>query len=126
MKTWAEQAREQFAHITILPLEKLATLPEADEYDAGIYFLWQGADLVYIGKSRNICDRLVRQSQVNRFGALRNSRHKVIPHDRHTALVLETGQYCSPGLDRLLWDNERAYIAHYLPPFNHPDHNGGT
>jgi hypothetical protein len=123
---WAKQTREQFSDVPILPLEELAKLPQAEEFDAGVYFLWQGPNLIYIGKSRNIPDRLQRQSQVNRFGLLRNSRCKIIPHDRHTALVLEKGQFASPGLDAILWKNERAYIAHYLPAFNNPDSNGGT
>jgi len=126
MSTWAEQTREKFAHIPILPLEELARLPEAEEFDAGVYFLWQGKSLVYIGKSRNICDRLHRQAQVNRFAVFRMSRCKAIPHERHTALVLEKGQFASPGLDSTLKQYERAYIAHYLPEFNHPDENGGT
>jgi hypothetical protein len=126
MKSWAEQAREEFAHIPILPLDALAKLPEAEEFDSGIYFLWQGPTLIYIGKSRNIPDRLVRLIQTNRFHTLRNSRCKPVPHDRYTALVLEKGMFCSDGLDKMLWEHERAYIAHYLPPYNHPDHNGGT
>lgn len=126
MKAWAEIARKKYAHIPILPLADLARLPEAEEFDSGIYFLWQGETLVYIGKSRNIPDRLVRLSETNRFHTLRNSRCKPVPHQRHTALVLERGQFASEGLDAKLRDHERAYIAHYLPPYNHPDHNGGT
>jgi hypothetical protein len=126
VKSWADKAREQFAHIPIMSLEELSALPEAEEFDAGVYFLWQGPALVYIGKSRNIPERMMRQDQVNRFGVLRNSRCKIIPHDRHTALVLEKGQFASRGLDAVLWVHERAYIAHYLPAYNHPDDNGGT
>ncbi len=123
---WAKRTREQFSDVEILPLEKLMVLPEAEEFDAGVYFLWLGSELVYIGKSRNIPDRVLRQQQVNRYWPLRNSRCKVIEHDRHTALVLEKGQFASLGLDALLWKHERAYIAHYLPPFNNPDSNGGA
>lgn len=126
VKTWAEKAREQFAHIPILPLEELSKLPQAEEYDAGIYFLWDGPALVYIGKSTHICERMMRQQRINQNHVFYTGRHRVIPHDRHTALVLEKGMFISPELRPKLMVYERAYIAHYLPAFNHPDDNGGT
>lgn len=126
MNTWAEQMRKQYAHIKVLPLEDLAKLPEAEEFDAGLYFLWEGDKLVYIGKSRNIPERRLRQAHINRNHAGYTARHKVIPHDRYTALVLEKGQFASRGLDALLQEHERAYLGHYMPPYNHPGQNGGT
>lgn len=124
---WHEKMLQQLAHIQILPLDEMRKLPEAQEFDSGVYFLWQGEELLYVGKSRNLSDRMTRQARVNRMIAFQTSRSaKYIPSDRHTCLVVESDPVCSPMLDYTLRDLERAYIAFYEPPYNYDGQNGGT
>lgn len=118
MTELADRISHQWAGIEILPLEQLRALPEADEFDSGIYFLWRGDELLYIGKSRTITDRIQRLTQARRGSPLYRSTHKAVPFDRHTALVLEKGQFAEPGLDTKLQLHERAYINAYRPPYN--------
>lgn len=121
METWVEKMARVYAHIPILSLDKLRKLPECDDFDAGVYFLWLKDDLQYIGKSTQICYRLQLQEQGNRYGGIKH-----IPFDRHTCIVVESGRLRSPGLDDKLQPLERAYIAHYQPPFNFLGQNPGT
>jgi hypothetical protein len=128
METWAETTRRQLAHIPILPLEELRKLPEPQPFDAGIYFLWDGDELAYVGKSTHIMERADRQHRIHRYASDLTywDRHDRLPHDRLTALVLETGRVRSPLLRFKLQDYERAYIAHYEPKLNHLDVDAGT
>ena len=124
---WSLKMREKLGHIPILSLEDMRKLPEAQEFDSGIYFLWREGELLYVGKSRDLCDRFARQQRLNRHAPFQTSRSaKEIPSDLMTCLVVENGQYCSEGLDYKLRDLERAYIAAYEPPYNHHGQNGGT
>jgi hypothetical protein len=126
-KSWIERMREQYAHIPILPLDELKALPEAEEYDAGIYFLWLNDELRYIGKSSNIAGRLALQDYANKFHKLRNCKSpKPIPYDRHTCIVFEHGMIRGEEIAEKLRDHERAYIAHYTPPMNSTEQNPGT
>lgn len=127
MTELADRIAHTWAHIPIKPLEELRALPEAEEYQAGIYFLWDGDELLYIGRSRNLPDRIQRLTQTRRCSPLyENAAHKAVPFDRHTALVLAEGMYVEPGLDGLLQTHERAYINHYLPPYNIDRASGRT
>ena len=112
-----EHWAEKYAHVPILSLEEMYALPESQEYDSGIYFLWYQQGLVYIGKSRNLEVRAGYQAYVNR-GTHHSITAKVIPHDKRTCLVLESGIVASPRLDGTLTSYERAYIARYRPYFN--------
>lgn len=109
------------ARYPILSLDDLRKLPEAEEYDAGVYFLWHGDQLQYIGKSSHVLNRLVYQQQVNRYAPFQQSRSAVmIPHDRHTCLVLDKSRYRDPHVDAKLQDVERLYIGTYETPYNNP------
>jgi hypothetical protein len=115
--------------IDVLPIEALRALPEPVPFDAGIYFLWQGDELVYVGKSQYLVERSVRQHTINRYASDRTywDRHQIIPHDRLTALVLEHGRIKSDGLEHTLRAYEKAYIAAYEPRLNlGGTANGGT
>lgn len=127
-ETWAEKTRRVYKHIPILAIEELRKLPEPEPFDGGIYFLWQGDELVYVGKSSHIVERSERQHRIERYSSDRTywDRHDRLPHDRLTALVLEKGRVKSPYLPFKLQDYERAYIAHYEPKLNHLDVDGGT
>lgn len=124
---WPEKTREKYAHIPILPLEQLVELPGPEEYDSGIYFLWAGKALVYIGKSKNLCNRLYYQRTLNRAEPFQvGTKAKAIPFDRMTCLVLENGIVCSPQLEANLQAYERAYLAAYEPIYNQDYQDGVT
>jgi len=113
MTTWTDKMKRELADVQILPLEQLRALPaEFGDYDGGIYFLWLGEELQYIGKSRQLCNRL--------------NYHKV-KFDRCTLLLIVSDERIhdfskDPEMQRL----ERAYIAHYQPPHNCLHQNPGT
>lgn len=124
--TFADNIKDQWAHIAILPIEELRKLPKAEMFDSGIYFLWRGDELLYIGKSRNIRDRQIRLVQARRCSPLYQASHKAVPFDRYTALVLDSSPIKEPGLDENLQLHERAYINAYAPPYNHDFASGLT
>lgn len=125
--TYADRKRHTWAHIPIKPLEELRALPEAAEYDAGIYFLWGGDELLYIGKSRNVPDRILRLTQTRRCAPFYQAAHKAVPFDRHTTLVLRnTGGIRDHSLEEPLQLHERAYIDAYRPPYNFDRASGLT
>lgn len=127
VETWSEKMRRELADVEILPIDKLRTLPECGDYDAGIYFLWLKDELQYIGKSNQICYRLQLQEQANFYGHTRKHKMKQIPFDRHTCIALETGRIHEDELlPQKLQRLERAYIAHYEPPYNYLGQNPGT
>jgi hypothetical protein len=108
-----------YAHVAIKTLDELHALPEAQEFDSGVYFLWRGSDLLYIGKSRGLQGRQCYQDTVNKnFAFHQSSTAKLIPYDRMTCLVLFNGPVKPWTLDGELEAHERAYIAEYRPGFN--------
>lgn len=105
--------------IEILPLEDLRKLPEAGDCDSGVYFLWIGNELQYIGMSTNVGERLTKQMNTNKFARLRFSfAMKQIPFERHTCLIMHSGVVMPPGMRNRLIEIEHAYIEHYWPPMN--------
>lgn len=127
MNSRVADALAEVAHIPILGLADLRALPEAKDYESGIYFLWAGDTLLYIGKSRNLSTRAYEQRTLRRYAPFQaGDRAKPIPFDRMTCLVLETGVECSPELDFNLRAYERAYIAAYEPPYNEDHMLGQT
>lgn len=124
---WSIRTRERLAHVEIFPLEVMRILPAAEEYDSGVYFLWSGNELLYVGKSRNLGQREYYQQTVNRYFPFQQSTTaKYIPADLMTCLIVESGIECSPRLDGKLKELERAYIATYEPPYNVDYRNGFT
>lgn len=118
MNEYIERLKRDSVGVPVLPLEELRQLPDAEDYDSGLYFLWVGDELRYVGKSENLKDRMQRRFQTNRTkGGVKN---RPIPFDRYTCLVLHS----SPCIDNrgefegMLKRYERAYIAHYQPPDN--------
>lgn len=88
----------------LLSIEDLRKLPQCGRSDAGVYFLWEGDELVYVGLSKNIHNRLVR--------------HRHIHFTKHTCLVIE----CEPEMVKyvrlITGPIEDAYIARYSPRHN--------
>lgn len=126
--TWVELMKRQYSDVEIFPLDVIRILPACDDFDAGVYFLWKDHELQYIGKSRQICYRLQLQEQANVYGHTRKHAMKMIPFDYHTCIVVESGRIRGDmeALERKLQRLERAYIAHYQPPFNYLGQNPGT
>lgn len=122
METWAEQTKKKLAHIKVLPLEQLRELPEAGPYDGGIYFLWLKNELVYIGKSRQVQERIAQLKRDAVYARLVDMP-RPRPFDRHTCLIVDAPM---EKLTVILKDLERAYIATHEPRYNHMDQNGGT
>lgn len=121
--SWPETMRERLAHIKVLSLEEIRVLPEAKPFEAGIYFLWRGPELLYIGKSEHVMQRIVKQAWQKKMDRFQQQDRVGIPFDRHTCLAVE-GE--GPRLKFALQDFERAYIANFDPPCNHTDFRGGT
>jgi hypothetical protein len=124
LETW----KRTYADIPIRPLDELYALPEPQEFDAGIYFLWKDNALIYIGKSRNMLGRMSYQVGVNRTHPFAESiTAKHIPFDKITCLVIEKdARIHSPRTDGAMEAHERAYLAHYRPYYNVDAQNGFT
>ena len=124
---WVERMKRECAHIKVLPFEEIKALPEAGEFDGGIYFLWKGDTLQYIGKSMHVGERLTHHDWAFTYAKFRSNKTNPIPYDRHTCLVMcggriKEGDWIKP----ILRDHERAYIAHFKPPYNYVARNPGT
>jgi hypothetical protein len=124
-KSWSSEYEQRFFNregksvtVHLLTLDELYELPAPKTNDSGIYFLWRGRELLYIGKSRNLCQRSYYQHCVNTYTGQQSKGVKFIPAEVMTCLVVENGPECSPRLDARLQDLERAYIAAYPTPFN--------
>lgn len=102
-----------------LPDWKHLTLQEARELDEpgrgkAIYFLWRHDELLYIGASTNVSERVARQRQFRDFGHLSTSASVLakprIPFTRATALPFETVTEMA--------DAEKVLIRRWWPPWN--------
>jgi hypothetical protein len=81
----------------LLALDQLRGLPRVvDQCESGVYFLWDGPELVYVGMSTNV--------------AVRVSQHKWAKPHTHATFERVTWR-C---MDRY----EGNYIWHYNPRFN--------
>lgn len=112
------------SEVQMLSLQEIGSLPSAD--GKGIYFLWRGKDLLYIGKSECISRRIRHHHYAWRFGSRSKGYDKEIPFDRFTSLVLSESPIPSEQIAASLRLHERAYIAEYQPPYNHDGENPGT
>ena len=83
----------------VLPLDQLRGLPIADDTTggSGVYFMWHGPVLVYVGQSRCVGNRIEQHG------------HRK-PYTRITWL--------SVTADAWLRDYEGDYVRRYSPPFN--------
>lgn len=107
MSEFLQRIRQSCSHIRVLPLEAMRLLPEAREHQAGLYFLWLGETLQYIGRSRYLEQRVLFQ-----WG------RKRIPFGWHSCLVLHRGRTSPPDSFELLRNHHRAYFIAYETPFN--------
>jgi hypothetical protein len=87
-------------------LDELRALPE-DLTGCGVYFLWYGDRLNYIGTSVDLGQRLYWHRCAWRYKA--STYRVIVPHDRATVLV------CMRHEREAL---ESMYLRVYKPPFN--------
>lgn len=98
---------ERPAHL--LPLDQLRAMGDTAGAAPGIYFLWRGPQLLYIGASKNVAWRIGWHA-LKREG-MQNPTGSEMPFDRATSFAMAM----VPA--RVL---ERDYIHVYLPPYNCP------
>ena len=125
-ESWVDHMKRENAAIEVLPMDKLLELPEEAGNAGGIYFLWKNRHLQYIGKSTQIGQRLNSHYWAMTFGWASSSKRKQIPHDRATCLAVVSGWCRPPNTNDRLRPLERAYIAHYQPPYNFIGANPST
>lgn len=89
----------------LLPLDQLRAAM-MDERNSGVYFLWRGPQLVYIGRSVHVPNRAYQHAMA---GTILNPKGKVMPWTRVSAFSCSRDE---------LADVELAYILAYRPPYN--------
>jgi len=96
-----------------LTLEEARALPETAR-GKGIYFLWDGDDLLYIGASTQVMERIDRQAQFRDFGHMSTSNYVQakphIPFNRATILKCDTVTAMA--------ELEKTLIKRWWPPYN--------
>ena len=110
-----------FHRTGIFPMDRLRSLPCVTTIDdigqsvSGLYFLWSGPALLYVGQSVCIAGR-VSQHEAARNG-LRSG--KPIPFRRATFIDITDSHWLNTDRQRLALDQvELAYIRKYRPPYN--------
>ena len=89
-----ERTMRRFA---LLPLDQLRGLPRvSDQCGSGVYFLWNGPELVYVGMSTNV--------------AYRVGQHKWSKPHTHATYISVTWRCMDKYEDKYIW--------HYGPPYN--------
>lgn len=111
------ETRKRLAHVPLLSLEQLRALPEPRPKEGGVYFLWRGDELVYVGRSQNVLWRVeifrsnARYSRVSYYSAMPRMIFDRITLQKFELPSFEAFHYTT-------MDYEHAYIATYLPPYN--------
>lgn len=68
-------------------LETARALPSEAE-GAGVYFLWRGDELLYLGSCvTNVMDRIAQQVRYKRYGRFTLDHWRRVPFDRYTVLA---------------------------------------
>lgn len=103
-----ESIGTDFPEINIWPIEALQQLTDGEEVKGpGVYFLWLGATLVYIGQSSDVRCR-IEQHCINRTGVLGRVWGRVINFDRSTGIAVP-------------WPYQLAVEAVYLRAYHTPE-----
>lgn len=93
-------------------LDELRALPEEVErgYGCGVYFLWDGDELVYVGGSKDMNNRRYIHHVAYKYSPLGGTTyHNIVKHTRCTMLSLPRETFR---------EIERQYIWHYCPRDN--------
>lgn len=96
----------------LMPLDAIRNLPREAPREAGLYFLWRGPQLLYIGYSADLGRRMDTHRRV-RIGMCTGRKY---PYTHYTCLERSIS-----GLEAL----EYRYIQAYQPPFNDKTENTG-
>lgn len=98
--------RDHLARV-VLPLDQLRGLPNAIRYKGhGIYFLWNGPQLVYIGQSKDVWGRMDVHTRMHEWW---NTKAKTKQFTAATVSHVPLG---------MLKEIESEYIEKYEPPYN--------
>jgi len=90
----------------LLPLRALRKLPaEPPAFGSGVYFLWRGNELLYVGQALNVRDRVTSHIRARRGFRIA----KKIPFDRCTFILCRQAQLIAL---------EAKYILRHRPEFN--------
>lgn len=110
-----------FHRSAIFPRDRLRALPDVEMLEdrerscSGVYFLWYGPALLYVGQSKSIASRVWQHEQA-KIGL---SSGKIIPFRRATFLDLTDSDWLTTDRQRVALDTvELAYIRKYRPPYN--------
>ena len=110
----------------LLSLAELMELPDASNGTSGVYFLWDGSTLQYIGQSRMISNRIAQHRQNYLYGHTRNWPTTRIKFDRSTMIELDDRTFIEGEEQRELYRRllklEEAYVNAYATPFNTQPH----
>lgn len=105
----------------VLSIDAIRSLPD-DQDGRGVYFLWDGDALQYIGQSMQIGNRINDHERAYNYGIWRSRPTKQIKFDKVTCLIFDRRPFASKhDINRLrhrLLIRERAFIERYRPPFN--------
>lgn len=96
----------------LMPLDALRSLPSAAPRESGLYFMWRGPQLLYIGYSADLGRRMDTHRRV-RIGLCSGRKY---PYTHYTCMQRKLA-----GLEAL----EYRYIQAYQPPFNDKTENTG-
>lgn len=94
--------------MALLSKEELSKLPD-DGSGSGVYFLWAGDVINYIGSTKNLNYRIYMHRSSWRFRNMGGSYNVCVPHDRATCLNVDAG---------VMKDVEYQYIRELQPAFN--------
>jgi len=86
-------------------LEEARKLPE-EGGGVAVYFMWRGDELLYIGGSRQVSQRIDQHHRTRRYGELHAYARKFIPFDRVTIFKCEM---------RELYDLETTLTKRFQP-----------
>lgn len=100
--------------LSTFTLSSARALPDEVASGAGVYFLWRGDELLYIGSSvTHVMDRVAQQVRYRRYGRGTQDHWRRIPFDRYTIL----------SCDR---DDAREIELALLEKFGRPEFNNGA
>lgn len=129
MRQWVDPNSERamkhwwrvYHRTAIFPKDQLRGLPSGDvvgkraDSCSGVYFLWRGPALLYVGQSVCVGTRLGQHEDAQ----IGMRRAKVIPFDRSTVLDLTDSEFVNTDRQRRALDAvELAYIRKFRPPYN--------
>jgi hypothetical protein len=128
MSLWLSDDELKKLTASALSLEQLRDLTDAEAADgSGVYFLWRGDDLQYIGQSRCVGTRVYQHKVAFLYGKFWSRPVTRIQFDRATFILIDGPPYFdtpeeSKAFYRKLLQTEAVYVTLYRTPFNEWPH----